>query len=231
MEQEADYHFKMAPLWHSMSEAIRHDKPDLLSTFVTTPELRDGVFTFEEPLHPGSPFSAGHAMTPARAAVRVNATGCLRWLLAQGADPNDRNNRRGYYEYGLLASAIASGHERVVDILLSAPGIDRRLVDLDWWYIMPSVTSYSTGMLNRLIRHGFRPQRADSPGLDDRLRSVFEIIDVRIARCRAVCQILLRRLTRIRQRDLRTDMVRRFVWITRYDPVWTPDLPMPDGFN
>lgn len=231
MEQEADYHFKVAALWHSLSDAIKHDKVEQLSTLITTPALRDGVFTFEEPLYPGSPFFAGHAMTPVRAAVRVNAIGCLRWLLAQGADPNDRRGHtagRGHYEYGLIASAVASGFDRLVDVLLATPGLNRRLTPLDWFYILPSITSYSVGMVNHLIRHGIRP---DGTTLPDPLQSVFRVSDTRIARCRAVCQILLRRLTRIRQRDLRTDLVRRFVWSTRYEPVWTPDMAMPPDFD
>lgn len=62
------------------------------------------------------------------------------------------------------------------------------------------------------------------------LLTAHDIMCERVARCRKACVAALRAAP-FQQRDLKVWWVKMVVWPTRHDGVWTPDLPMPEGYT
>lgn len=91
---------------------------------------------------------------------------------------------------------------------------------------------------NLLLHHGIHLEKDDKAKLEElilvyppyrKLLDAYRIMGVRVARCRRLCIALWK--TPIQQHDLKAWWIREMVWPTRHDPIWTPDLPMPEGYT
>lgn len=209
-----------------ITAAINEDNADALARLMDDENLNQD-FMFADTSLPVHAFPL--RTKPLRAAVWAKAFKCMRWLIDHGADTNGNGT---YLQCAsLLADAAMRNSYQAVAMLLDAPNTWPVLSTSDW----RNLYVFGSGgkpwvMANYLLHKGVRPLDPGSKGLPPDVRIAYSLIQRRIDNCRAACVALFRCLRPIRQRDVRILLVRDFVWNTKRNPVWTPDVAMIPGF-
>jgi hypothetical protein len=164
----------------------------------------------------------------------------VKQLLNQGIDPNALDARGEFFEPPLYYALKYISSTSIVESLIASKADVHYRARSTWNKDAISLLRVCDrdSKANVLLHHGVRLTKEDETYFNDsayapffrNLLDAYRIMGERVARCRRLCIAALR-ATPIQQRDLRTWWIREMVWSTRRDPIWTPDLPMPDGYT
>lgn len=190
-------------------------------------------------------------------AVKAQNETKVNLLLAQNADPNYVDSRLPPFYGSLyflkgppfhappLFVALEKGNSLAIveSLILFNANLDFRVPA---WngpslsYLMSAFDVFGNlchKKTNALLHHGLLLDENDEKHLkqkayisSDILLTANSIMRERIARCRKACVALYRRAP-FQQRDLKIWCIKTMIWPTRHDAIWTPDMPMPDGYT
>lgn len=163
----------------------------------------------------------------------------VKLLLDQKANPNYESPTFGTI---LPLAMRVGGSESIVEsLVLAKADIHYRPLYMDRTYSLLRCGLYGRRYYtnaNVLLHYGLSFSEAEKEEVIQlavkdscyhRLLTAHDIIRERVARCRRLCIALWK--TPFHQHDLRTWWIKELVWSTRHDAVWTPDLPMPEGYT
>ena len=165
----------------------------------------------------------------------------VKLLLDQKANPNYESPTFGMSLY--LAMRVGYSTSIVESLVLAKADIHYRQSYMGRTYSLLRSGLDISGYVchkksNTLLHFGLSFSEAEKEEVEQlgiqfpyyqHLLTAHNIIRERVARCRRLCIALW--TAPFHQHDLRTWWIRELVWSTRHDAVWTPDLPMPEGYT